>query len=211
MDSGNEKRKKENNIEFIFTSTDNQKNNEENDNITIHLGQCEKVLKDEYNISNNDSLYLLKIIYEEEGMKIPKVEYEVYYPLNNSNSLNKLNLTKCKSKGLKIEISISVDINNDTLDKYDPNSKYYNDICTRATSDSGTDINLKDRQKEYINNNMSLCQENCKLMNYNFTTKKSKCSCDIKLKMTEITKIKFNKNEFLKSFTDIKSTINLNI
>ena len=58
MDSGNEKRKKENNIEFIFTSTDNQKNNEENDNITIHLGQCEKVLKDEYNISNNDSLYL---------------------------------------------------------------------------------------------------------------------------------------------------------
>ena len=47
-------------------------------------------------------------------MKIPKVEYEVYYPFYNNN-LKKLNLSLCK--GTKIEISIPVKIN-DTLDKY---------------------------------------------------------------------------------------------
>ena len=208
IDSGKDKKTKKDNLEFIFTSTDNQKNNEEKNNITMNLGQCENKLKSEYGISQNDSLYILQIISEEEGMKIPKIEYEIYYRFNNSNSLTKLNLTACD--GIKIEISIAVEIN-DTLDKYDPNSEYYNDICSRATSDSGTDINLQDRKNEFIDNNMSLCEENCKFINYNYTTKKAKCSCDIKLELPEINNIKFNKNEFLKSFTDIKNIINLNI
>ena len=87
----------------------------------MNLGQCENKLKSEYGISQNDSLYILQIISEEEGMKIPKIEYEIYYRFNNSNSLTKLNLTACD--GIKIEISIAVEIN-DTLDKYDPNSEY---------------------------------------------------------------------------------------
>ena len=81
---------------IIFTSTENQKNNEENNNVTMYLGECEYILKDFYNISHNDSLYLLQIIKEEEGMKIPKVEYEAYYPLYNFKNLTKLNLTLCK-------------------------------------------------------------------------------------------------------------------
>ena len=90
----------------------------------MNLGQCENILKKKYNISNNDSLYILQIVSEEEGMKIPKIEYEVYYPLNNSNILTKLDLSLCKDT--KIEISIAVKIN-DTLDKYNSSSDYYND------------------------------------------------------------------------------------
>jgi hypothetical protein len=67
----------ENNM-IVLTSTFNQKNNEEKNNITFDLGQCENILKNHYNISQNDSLYILQIIVEEEGMKIPKIEYEVY-------------------------------------------------------------------------------------------------------------------------------------
>ena len=110
--------------------------------ITIDLGKCENILKDEYNISKNDSLYILQLIYEEIGMKIPKVEYEVYYPLHNKNSLTKLNLSLYERT--KIEISIPIRIN-DILDKYNPKSAYYNDICYKATSNYGTDLNLKDR------------------------------------------------------------------
>ena len=65
------------NIEFIFTSTSNQKNNEEKNKITMNLGECENILKNEYNISINDSLYILQVINTEIGMKIPKMEYEV--------------------------------------------------------------------------------------------------------------------------------------
>ena len=126
--SGNDEKIALNNLTIVIASANNQKNNE--NMIIIDLCKCENILKSEYNISNYDSLYILKIISEEEGMKIPKVEYEVYYPFYNNN-LKKLNLSLCK--GTKIEISIPVKIN-DTLDKYNPKSDYYNNICYKATS-----------------------------------------------------------------------------
>ena len=63
----------------------------------MNLGECENKLKNDYNISYNNSLYILQIITEEEGMKIPKIEYEVYYPLTGNN-LTKLNINSCKDK-----------------------------------------------------------------------------------------------------------------
>ena len=209
IDNGNDNKYTKNNLEFIFTSTENQKNNKDEKNITMDLGQCEYNIKKDYNISENDSLYILQIISEEVGMKIPKLEYEVYYPLNNDgNELIKLNLTSCK--GTKIEISIKVEIN-DSLDKYNPKSEYYNDICAKATSESGTDINLKDRQNEYVNNNMSLCEENCEFIDYNYTNKKAICSCEVILETPKDYKIQFDKKDFFKSFIDIKNMFNLNI
>ena len=189
------------NLIFILTSTKNQKNKLEK-YITMDLCECENKLKKSYGISENASLYILQIISEEKGMKIPKLEYEIYYPLNNNNNLTKLNLTICKD--IRIEISISVLIN-DTLDKYNPKSDYYNNICSKVTSESGTDICLKDRRNEFIKNNMSLCEENCELINYDYTNKKAKCSCEIKLKVSENFDIKFNKKDFFKSFIDIKN------
>ena len=183
-------------------------NNEDNKNITIDLGKCEDILKNEYNISKNDSLYILELIKEEQEMKIPKVEYEVYYPFNNSNYLTKLNINLCE--GTKIEISIPVKING-PLDIYNPKSGYYNDICYKATSKSGTDITLKDRRNEFVENNMTLCEENCELIEYDYENEKAKCSCDIKTNIPPIKDIKFKKDEFFKSFKDINNIINLNV
>ena len=61
IDGGNDKKTNKNNLEFIFTSTSNQKINEDKNNITINLAQCEKNIKDNYGISDNDSLYILQI------------------------------------------------------------------------------------------------------------------------------------------------------
>ena len=209
IDNGTDNKKVVNeDITVILTSTLNQKNNEHINNISMDLGQCENILKYNYNISNNDSLYILQIVSEEDGMKIPKIEYEIYYPLNNGTNLAKLNLSYCK--GTKIEISIKVKIN-DNIDKYNLSSDYYNDICSKATSENGTDILLKDRRNEFVDNNMSLCEENCDLINYDFNTEKAKCSCDIKLNIPSNYDIKFNKKEFLKSFIDFKNIFNFNI
>ena len=195
-------------IKFLFTSTSNQKNNEKENDITLDLGQCEDNLKSSYNISINDSLYILEIISREPGIKIPKIEYEVYYPLNNSDNLNKLDLSLCKDT--KIEISISVQIN-DSLDKYNPKSDYYNDICSTTTSSDGTDITLKDRRNNFVDDNMFICEENCDLIDYNQEDEKVKCSCDVKLSLAPLDNIKFNKKEFLKNFIDIKNIANLSI
>ena len=208
IDNGIDKKIIEKDLIIIFTSTLNQKKNEDEYNITMNLGPCESRLKNYYNISSNNSLYILQIISEETGMKIPKIEYEVYYPLNNAINLTKLNLSSCKDT--KIEISLAVQIN-DSLDKYNSNSEYYNNICSKTTSESGTDISLKDRRNEFIENNMTLCQENCDLIGYNYEKAKAKCSCDIKLNISENYNIKFNKKDFYKNFIDINSIANINI
>ena len=141
-------------------------------------------------------------------MKIPKVDYDIYYPFNNDNNLTKLDLNLCK--GTKIEISLPVKIN-DNIDKYNPKSGYYNDICYKTTSDSGTDISLKDRRNEFVENNMILCEENCNLIGYNNINEKVKCSCEIKININPNYDYKFNKKEFFKSFTDIKNIANISI
>ena len=194
------------NKQIIFTSTLNQKNNKEENNITLNLGHCENILKNKYNISKNDSLYILQIISEEFGMKIPKIEYEIYYPLYNINELTKLNLKFCQ--GTKIDISIPVKIE-DQLDKYNSTSDYYNNICSKETSESRTDISLNDRRNEFVNNNLTICEEKCNLIEYNFTIEKAKCSCDIKTSISSYGDIKFNKNDFFKNFIDIKNLLNI--
>ena len=58
---------------------------------------------------------------------------------------------------------------------------------------------------------MTLCEENCELIGYNYTKGKAKCSCGIKLSIPDNYDIKFNKGDFFKSFIDLKNIININI
>ena len=96
MNNGIDKKIVVKNKQVILTSTLIQKNNEETDNISINLGQCENKLKSDNNISENKSLYILEIITEEMGMKIPKINYEIYYPFYNNINLTKFDLHLCK-------------------------------------------------------------------------------------------------------------------
>ena len=190
-----------------LTTTKNEKNDENNINATtINLGDCEKILKEIYNISNNKALFMKKIEVHQEGMMIPKIEYDVYYKLN-STKLIKLNLSYCSNA--KIDISIPVKINKKDIDKYNSSSGYYNDICYVTTSDSGTDIILKDRKNEFIDNNKTLCQENCYLSEYN--NNKVKCSCDVKESSSMFRNIKIDKAKLYENFIDIKNIANINI
>ena len=131
----------------------------------MDLGHCETELKKEYNISLNDSLYILQIISEEEGMKIPKLEYEVYYPLYNDSKLHLLNLSICNDVNVDVYMPLSL---NGSLDEIDPNSDFYNDICSTYTTKDGTDLTLLDRKNLIYDNNanISMCQEGCTLLNY---------------------------------------------
>ena len=88
------------------------------------------------------------------GMQIPLLEYEILYPINGCNNLVKLDLSICS--GLKIYRTIRTNLTG-IIDKYNKTSPYYNDICYIADSDYGTDISLKDRKEDYIDNNMGIC------------------------------------------------------
>ena len=191
---------------FIITSSENQKNNIDNKNVTnIDLGKCETELKNKYNITGD--LFILKIEKEIEGLKVPKIEYEVY-SMFNSNKLEQLDLSICQ--GIKIDIYISFDLKREESDKYDINNGYYNNICYTYTTEDGIDISLSDRKNEYINNNMTLCEENCYFEKYDYEIGKVICSCLTKIKMPFISEISFDKNKIIEKFKDIKSLTNVN-
>ena len=58
---------------------------------------------------------------------------------------------------------------------------------------------------------MTLYEENCKLIDYNYKKEKAKFSCDIKINITKNYKVKFNKKEFFKNFIDINNIANINV
>ena len=130
----------ENNKIYQLISSDIE-NHKRNDNISyINLGNCEDILRNQYKIDKDVKLLIFKIDIFEEGLLIPIIEYEVY----NSKTREKLNLTFCKNTS--IEINIPVQIEENKLFKYDPDSKYYNDKCVPYTTEQKTDITLNDRR-----------------------------------------------------------------
>ena len=190
-----------------FTTTNYLKKNINNNKTSIDLGLCEYTLKDYYNISYNYTLYVLLSEFSQGGMKIPKIGYEIYNINEENNNITQLNLSLCKED--KIKISIPVNISDDNIDKYNPSSEYYNNLCYSTKSNNGTDICLKDRRNDFIDNNMTLCEENCDLIDYDNIYKKAECSCDIKIDLPFIDDIIIDKEKLKKKFIDIDNIANL--
>ena len=193
--------------------------NENGDNITItrtekenlnddgiYLGVCEERLKNHYNISQNESLYVLRLDIRQIGYQQPSLEYEILYPIYNSTKLVILDLSICD--GININRNIYADISGN-IDKYDKNSGYYNDICYITDSDNGVDMTLKDKKDEFINNNLGVCEDGCKLASYDNVTKKAVCSCSIKKEIHLMNEIKVDKESLLNSFTNIENIANI--
>ena len=144
----------------------------------------------------------------QEGVKTAKIEYDVYCKLKG-NKLEKLNIsTICGDS--KILLSIPMELSDD-IDKLNTSSDYYNDICYVATSKSGTDISLKDRKKEYIEGNKVVCQEDCDFSEYDSTTQKAKCSCQVKESSSSFADMTINTTKLYENFADFKNIINFNI
>ena len=152
-------------------------------------------------------LFIIKKEVKQEGMKIPKIEFDVYSKLNTVN-LIKLNLSYCSQA--KIDLSIPIIIS-ENIDKINSSSGYYNDLCYSATSDDGTDITLKDRQKEFITNNKTVCQENCLFSGYNYDIQKAKCKCDVVGSSSSFANIKIDTKKLYENFVNIKNTANVNL
>ena len=74
----------------------------------------------------------------------------------------------------------------------------------------GTDVILNDRQNEFMNNNRSLCDEDCKFSGYNIEERRLICSCEIKYSISIISQIKIDKNK-LYNFINLKQIANFSV
>ena len=166
-----------NNILYQITSSDNQNNNKYDNISNIILGKCEELLKKKYDIKEEEALFIFKIDYYQPGSLIPIIGYELFHP----RTKERLNLSYCKEEIINFNIPVSIDENN--VFKYDPNNEYYKDECYPYTTENDTDIIINDRQKEFNDNNLSLCENNCTYNGYDNNTKKAKCECKVKSKL----------------------------
>ena len=194
-----------NNIILEITSSYNQNNKKYNNISTLQLGDCEKILREKYNITEDQTLIILKIDYYEDGLLTPIIEYEIFHPITKEQ----LNLEYCNEA--KISLIIPASIDEDSLLFYNFSSEYYTDKCYPYTTNNSTDITLNDRAKEYINNNLSLCESNCEYNGYDSKSKKVICECQAKENLNFLQDISTYKNVLLTKFKNIKDSLNINV
>ena len=206
LNMGEEEIIKTKRIIISFTSS---KNDGKNINITnIDLGKCKNDLIKFYNISNDTIFYIKKMEIFQKETSIPKIIFDVYYQ-EKDLTIKKLNLSICDKS--KIYISIP-NIIIENIDKLNISSQYYNNFCYNIKSDYGTDVILKDRAKEFFENNKIICQENCYFFEYNRYTHIAKCECEVKQSsFLNLSDMIFNKSKLSYDFLNIKYDSNFNI
>ena len=183
----------------LSTISTQKKNSNNSDNIiVIDLGDCENILKEAHGIDQNEEIIIFKIDNNISGINIPIVEYTLF----SKDGKNKLNLDYCDET--PIQYYIPVKINESDLYKYDSSSDFYNDICYTYSSEDGTDMTLYDRKNEYNNNNLSLCENNCKFKGYNSQTSKVECECKIKNNINFFSDIQIDKSQLIGKLISIK-------
>jgi len=202
------------NIIYQLTNSENQLNllknkSLNNNNLSIiDLGECEDILRKEYNISDNDSLIILKQENINKAKSSEKnVQYEVYNPYNK----NKLNLTICEGTTIKLYTKMILSENTQKTynqlkelgyDMLNINDKFYQDICTPYQSENNTDILLSDRIDYIYNNDDTQCQPNCEFVEYFLETQYMSCSCSVNEEIPE-KKEKFSAKKLYESFYEV--------
>ena len=84
-----------------------------------------------------------------------KIKLYVYYEVFNPDNFDKLDLSLCENKIIintpidldENAISIYEDLKKYNYNLFDPNDKFYTDICSLYTTNKGTDILLEQRKK----------------------------------------------------------------
>jgi len=121
------------------------------------------MIKREYNIRQNESLFIYMHEIYIRSFNIPIITIQVF----NRNFSFDMNI--CNNN--LIGFTIPVKINEQELYKYNPLNEYYSENCTAG------ELSLYERKQEYNENNLSLCQHNCTFDSYNYNKGSVKCNC----------------------------------
>ena len=167
----------------IFSLSDINSINEvasNNSLTTIDIGDCEPILRDKYNISDEENLYMIKLEQHISDTCVYRTDYFVY-----DEKGNLLDMSECTE--IKIEKTL---LNTDNINleagKYlsslginifNASDNFFNDKCTRFSNENNTDVILSDRRSDYFQN-VSFCEENCKFVEFNYTSLKVICNCE---------------------------------
>ena len=183
----------------------------------IDLGECEIILRDEYNISDEDSLIYVKQQKLEIKSSQQDIKFEVFEPYNKT----KLNLSLCSETKIniyvKLGLSDEIKILNEQMaslgyNMFDKNDPFYKDICIPYTSSDNTDMLLSDRIDFIYYNNDAQCQSNCQFIGYILNNAYINCSCNVNnIEENNIKTEKFSIKKLYESYFDVLKYSNYKI
>ena len=150
----------------------------------IDFSECEALLKQEYNLNENDYLIFIK----KEKLLSKAVERNIQYECFEPYNKTKLNISICSEVYINIYVPIELSDGTKKLAKqlkesgynmFDRNDKFYNDICTPYTTTVESDIILSDRIDYIFNNEDTQCQGNCEFSDYFLESRFINCKCKV--------------------------------
>ena len=171
----------------------------------IDLNLCERILRDHYNMKNEEEIIIFTVEHIIKDFKIPIIEYELFTENGNIN----LDLGLCNKTF--IYYNLPVTINENELYKYDPNSDYYNKLCNQYTTDFSTDITIYDRRNDYKENKLSLCEANCTYKGYNSTTRSALCECPPNNVINFFGYVEIDQDKLIHQFKCFKQITNIEV
>ena len=170
----------------------------------VYLNECENLLKEYYNLTNDTMLYILGIDSPNKNKHYSTSVYNYDILLENGTVLDQT--TACENVTIKISSVItntySVKFEEAKYfsdlgyDIYDENSSFYIDYCASAYID-GNDITLEDRKKDFYLSDISLCNESCSYISINYTSKRFTCECDVSYNFSSIDNTDISEEEEL--------------
>ena len=187
----------------------------------VDLGYCTEIIKENYNISKNESLMIFNI--ETKNININNNNDNCFNLGKNTHleiydiSGRELDLSICKEdikvmkyigdvKELNIQSAIS--LSEQGIDVFNARDAFFNDICHPYDDQDGKDIIINDRRTD-IYQNVTFCQYGCSYFGMNYDLMVANCKCNSSLlqekgkNITEKDELKSEKNifkEFAKSF-----------
>ena len=181
----------------------------------LDISNCETILKEKYNLNENDDLILLKKEKQSNKESEKEVQLEIYEPYNKT----KLNLSLCEKTN--INIYVKAELSDETkysyeklkslgYDMFNINDPFYQDICIKYTPYRDTDIILSDRINYIYNNDDTKCQPNCKTSKYSEESQYLNCSCSINEEVNNMNE-KFEPKKIYEIFFDILKYSNYKI
>ena len=165
---------------------------------SIDFSECESELKAKKIINQNSHLIITKYdidnnssytnnidfkIYDSNGKEIDKsycadTTISVSYPLYNRGAIN---------------FTFTEEMKNKSIDVFNPEDEFFNDICYRYSS-NGKDILIQDR-RTYIYDNTSLCEPGCIYQSINYSSNTVNCECNFNFSSDKMSSLNFTKED----------------
>ena len=161
------------------------------DSTNIDFSQCEKKLREKYNIPDSEILTITQLEINNTNLQVltNQVEYKIF----DANK-NPLDISICKDSGIvinqimnsnslnSIKLDLVKEFKNLDVDVFNISDPFFNDLC-KPFNYQNNDIILEDRYN-FIYQNYSFCEKGCNSTNIDFEKKIVTCECQVKQEMS---------------------------